>query len=170
MASFSVLLFQDIRPGRYRCWLVIPLLDDAAALADANNDVTHAHGLLWQPGHSTEAFTELGIRNGGTWGDINRTCLEAIFYAVPCFGEVAQSRMREVFTLPTDFNAPGYSAHCRHIHERWWNLSKLHWVTFQMPASVLANSEFRHELVFQIIEPFQGTATGTLFYNVSRCY
>ncbi len=145
--SFSVLLFQDIA--------VIPMLALMPLLAvSAPPDVFHGHSgsALWVEGLSgwMRAFVVLAV--------IAAIIIIGRFIARHIFHAIAKTRLREIFTAAALLLVIGIAILMSKI-----GLSPA-LGTF-VAGVVLANSEYRHELVSDI-EPFKGLLLGLFFITI----
>lgn len=142
--SFSVLLFQDIA--------VIPILALVPLLAFSNNITTSgSHGNL------IEHFP-VYIQTAISLGVITAIILAGKYVSAPLFRYIAETRLRELFTVVALFLVIVIAVIMKKI-----GLSPA-LGTF-LAGVVLAESEFRHELEVDI-EPFKGLLLGLFFITV----
>ncbi|WP_017446540.1 monovalent cation:proton antiporter-2 (CPA2) family protein [Gayadomonas joobiniege] len=142
--AFSVLLFQDIA--------VIPMLALLPLLAvnpDAADAGSH-ESLISNMAIWAQALIVVGV--------IGSIILAGRYISAPIFRYIAETRMREIFTLFALFLVIGISFLMQAI-----GLSAA-LGTF-LAGVVLAESEFRHELEINI-EPFKGLLLGLFFITV----
>lgn len=142
--AFSVLLFQDIA--------VIPMLALLPLMAMEGSAVVDTHS------SSLTADLPAVLQVGIAVAMIAVIILAGRFISAPIFRYIAETRMREVFTLFALFLVIGIAFAMQAI-----GLSAA-LGTF-LAGVVLAESEFRHELEANI-EPFKGLLLGLFFITV----
>ncbi|WP_042146352.1 MULTISPECIES: monovalent cation:proton antiporter-2 (CPA2) family protein [unclassified Pseudoalteromonas] len=142
--SFSVLLFQDIA--------VIPILAVVPLLAfkDITKSSTDSHNLIAHLPIYGQVTVSLVV--------IASIILAGKYISAPLFRYIAETRLREIFTITALFLVVAIAL----IMERIGLSPALG--TF-LAGVVLAESEFRHELEVDI-EPFKGLLLGLFFITV----
>lgn len=144
--SLSVLLFQDIA--------VIPMLAlmPLLALSAVPSGGTDAHSVLWVEGLPgwLQAIVVLAV--------VIAIILVGRFLAVHIFAAIAKTKLREIFTAAALLLVIGIAILMSKI-----GLSPA-LGTF-IAGVVLANSEYRHELISDI-EPFKGLLLGLFFISI----
>ncbi len=146
--AFSVLLFQDI--AVIPILALLPLLAPRGAAGEDTAAGAGAHGALaGQPGW-VQALAVLGA--------VAAVVLAGRFLVRPLLRAAARTRLREMFTASSLLLVVGIAVLMREV-----GLSPA-LGTF-LAGVVLANSEYRHELVADI-EPFKGLLLGLFFIAV----
>lgn len=148
--AFSVLLFQDI--AVIPMLAVIPLLAISELAGVGATDPGH------QGGFSLVAHLPGWAHALVVIGSVTTVIVGGHFLSRPLFRYVVQSGMREVFTATALMLVIGIAALMSVV-----NLSPA--LGAFLAGVVLANSEFRHELVANI-EPFKGLLLGLFFITV----
>lgn len=143
-SAFSVLLFQDIA--------VIPILALLPLLAF--QDITHTTGA----GHNLIEGFPVYVQVAISLGVISAIVLAGKYVSAPLFRYIAETRLREIFTIFALFLVISIALIMQNI-----GLSPA-LGTF-LAGVVLAESEFRHELEVDI-EPFKGLLLGLFFIAV----
>ena len=148
--AFSVLLFQDI--AVIPMLAVIPLLAISELAGVGATDPGH------QGGFSLVAHLPGWAHALVVIGSVTTVIVGGHYLSRPLFRYVVQSGMREVFTATALMLVIGIAALMSIV-----NLSPA--LGAFLAGVVLANSEFRHELVANI-EPFKGLLLGLFFITV----
>jgi glutathione-regulated potassium-efflux system ancillary protein KefC/glutathione-regulated potassium-efflux system protein KefB len=142
--SFSVLLFQDIAVIPILALLPLLAFRESNALGDSHHSLI-AHLPVWQ-----QVSISIGV--------IVAIILAGRFVSAPLFRFIAETRLREIFTVFALFLVIAIALMMQKV-----GLSPA-LGTF-LAGVVLAESEFRHELEADI-EPFKGLLLGLFFITV----